>query len=353
MHPAFATELRPFAALCATVAIALVSPSLANAAPIPQSTGYAENLYADYSAASDAKIEFQVVQEASGPLGDLSHQRLGSIVGAPDYTIEADHHPISLTNVHFATPDAKALGAGSLYDKSGVNESVDKFDTVGYPVAEGTYRKLGIIVAIGNTLQKHQSLEMCWKAQGHCVVLDQAIPFLDSIINNQREAKALGWSVTAQALPARRTGVQPMTGTCSLASHTNDVAYWLTWAKWHAWAKDIYGITLWNEYLGAQQTGLRCNPNEHCAVEPFGYSNTSSGGGTLGYNVSCDNAFNEGNTGRTGKWISETKCAERFAGSASVQVSYKGSGSGVNLAWNTNGGVNSNGGYYLDTCGYH
>ena len=353
MHHASATELRPLAALCAILAIALVSPSLANAAPIQKATGYAEGLYADYAAASDGKIEFQVVQEASGPLGDLSHQRLGSIVGAPYYTIEADHHAISLSNVRFATPDATALGAGSLYDKSGVNDSVDKFDTVGFPVADGTYRKLGIMVVIGNTLQKHQSLEMCWKAQGHCVVLDQAIPFLDSIVNNEREAKAQGWSVTAEAIPARRSGIHTDAGTCSLASHTNDVAYSLTWAKWHAWAADVFGIHLWDEYLGAQQTGLRCNPNEKCAVEPYGYSNSSSSSGNLGYNTGCGNAFNEGNSGRTGKWIAQTKCAEKFAGSASAHVTKDGSGSGVDLAWSTNGGVSSNGGYYLDTCGYH
>jgi len=47
MHPASATELRPFAALCTILAIALVSPSIANPAPIPQSTGYAKSLYAE------------------------------------------------------------------------------------------------------------------------------------------------------------------------------------------------------------------------------------------------------------------------------------------------------------------
>ncbi len=328
-------------AVAAVAAVGAVSLQAVQPKPVP---GYAETLYADYAQASGQQATFEIRILDSGRLKQLEGRSFEQIVGAPRYQLEADETPLALRNARFKDDLA-------VIDRHELDAGVEGFDAVGLPVDLGTYRLLAVSTSIKGVARKHQAIEMCWESQGHCVVFDPSIGFLDSIVNNQRLAKAVGYKPLMQYEERPRAAGDVSTqAVCALASNTNAIGKSLTWAAWTQRYKNVFGVTLVTKNLGGQQAGIRCNSS--CNPAPYGYSNSSSGSGSLGYNVSCDWDLNSGTTGRTGRWVAETKCAHRFAGSASAQVTRSGSGSGVSLSWDTNGGVDANGGRYTDTCGY-
>jgi hypothetical protein len=54
--------------------------------------------------------------------------------------------------------------------------------------------------------------------------------------------------------------------------------------------RNVYGWTLVRKDLGGQQAGISCYVSgSECLSSGFGYSNTSSCYGTLGYSCDCDN----------------------------------------------------------------
>lgn len=326
------------------VGIALVCAASLHASQPVVEDGYAEGIYKDYSTAASREIRFEVKTIDSGSLNELAGKSFADVIGSPRYLIEADEDRFSLRKARFAND----LGA---YDRTELDGGVEGFEVVGLPVEDGHYRKLSVTVSIDNKSRKHEALEICWESLEHCVVLDPSIVFLDSIVNNRRLARAAGYGPRMQYDSHKLiTGAESTLAACGLASNPAYIAKWLTWGAWTQRYKNIYGMTLVTKNLGGQQSGVRCNSS--CYPAPFGYSNSSSGSGTLGYDVACANLFNYGSSGRTGRWVAETKCTHKWSGDASATVTRSGSGSGVTLSWNTNGGVDSNGGYFTDTCGY-
>ncbi|WP_242107588.1 hypothetical protein [Luteimonas aquatica] len=329
--------------------LSLAFSANAQAAQPSVTKGYAEGVYAEYSAASDRDMRFEVKTLASGNLKELEGRSFGEIVGMPRYHIEASEDRFKLRNGRFN----EDLGQ---FDRSDLDGGVEGFDEVGLPVAMGSYRRLAVTASVGGRARVHEALEMCWQEQAHCVVFDPSIVFLDSIVQNRRQAAAAGYAPTVR-YELRPQPVRPLDGratatlaACALASDPRYISKWLTWAPWTQKYKNVYGMTLVTKNLGGQQSGIRCDAS--CNPAPFGYSNSSSASGTLGYGTDCGNKYTYGKSGRTGRWVAETKCAHRFSGSARADVTVKGTGASVNLAWDTNGGIDSNGGYFTDTCGY-
>ena len=235
-------------------------------------------------------------------------------------------------------------GAGRGLDHQ-LTATVEGFDKVGYPVQQGQYRLLEIGVGLGTETTTHEALEFCWPKQGHCVVLDPAVTFLDTMVQNRRRLQAEGWNVKIKLNPVTSKS------TCQLASHRGYIGITYTWGAYTVTYKDIFGVTLVQKSLGGQQSGLRCDSSCHPA--PYGYSNSSSCYGNLGYTCACGNAFGSGNTGGTGKSISETKCTHQLFTASQASVSIKDNfTASVSLNWTVNGGVDSNGGSFLDTCGF-
>jgi hypothetical protein len=112
------------------------------------------------------------------------------------------------------------------------------------------------------------------------------------------------------------------------------------------------GGTLVRKVLGGQQCGVRCDA--YCRPSPYGYSYASSCQGYLGWSCRCDNQFAYGRTGGTGKYISQTKCTHRYALSAAASASVSNLGSAsVSVNWTIAGTPDSNGGQYMDTCGWY
>lgn len=330
--------------LALAIAAGSAALSLQAVQPTP-AAGYAEGIYADYARDSGQQIAFAVRVVNSGGLKALEGRPLSQVVGMPTHTINTDQQRFNLRNARFED-------APTGLDRHDLDADVAGFDAVGLPVELGTYRLLNVRTTVAGKTRGHQAIEFCWASLDHCVLFDPTIEFIDSIVNNHRLAKAVGYrpfvnQTEGPQIASKRTA---KAGTCGLASNPANIGRWLTWGSWSVDYKDIFGITLAHKSLGGQQAGVRCNTS--CNPAPFGYSNSSSGYGNLGYSVDCGWAHNSGITGRTARWVAETKCAHKLVGSAKADVTLKGTGSGVDLAWDTNGGIDSNGGAYTDTCGY-
>jgi hypothetical protein len=299
---------------------------------------YAEGVYSDYAEATGNRILFDVTTLESGRLSELAGQRFGDVIQASGYRIET-----SMINLDFDLPHVVTAQTKSMDHE--LTATAEDFDKAGYPSRQGQYRLLEIGVGLGTEKTTHQALEFCWPKQGHCVVLDPAVTFLDTMIQNRRRLQAEGFNVKIKLDPVTSKS------TCQLASHRGYIGITYTWGGYSVNYKDIFGITLVHKSLGGQQSGLRCDASCHPA--PYGYSNSSSCYGNLGYSCACGNAFGSGKTGGTGKSISETKCTHQLFTASQASVSIKNNfTASVSLSWTVNGGVDSNGGSFLDTCGF-
>lgn len=337
------SNMKSFVLASAVLATLASAAAFSGQQPDQARDRYAEGIYADFAAASDTAVSFEVQTVNAGPLKRLEGRSFAELVGEPAYRLQFEETRSSRINSPAFQP------VPSQIDRSELDGGVEGFDVVGFPVNKGSYRVLQVRANIGGETREHRSLEFCWKAQDHCVVYDPQIEFLDSVVNNYRTAKAEGYGPRIQEQAASTDGISTQ-AVCRLASNTSIIGRSLTWSARTVTYKNIYGMTLVSKSLGGQRVGITCNSS--CYPAMYGYSNASSGWGTLGYNTDCGWKHGTGTTGRKGKAVSETKCTHTFAGTARADVTLKGTGSGVYLEWSTNGGVDASGGALTDTCGY-
>lgn len=333
-----------FSATAIGVMAVLAGVSSLQAAPAGDSS-YAEGIYRDFAMASGQRTSFDVRTVSTGPLRKLEGKSFAQLVGTPRYQLGFEETRAS----RIMNPKFSPIFS---LNRTELDAGVEGFDVVGLPVSKGIYRTLAVQVTVDGQIRTHRALEMCWAAQDHCVIYDPQIEFLDSVVNNYRIAKAEGYAprIQEQAPVQAPIGEVGTLAVCRLASNLNIIGRSLTWGARTVNYKNIYGITLVSKNLAGQQTGITCNSS--CNPAMYGYSNQSSASGTLGYSATCGNKHSTGTTGRSGKAISETKCTHTFTGSARANVTVQGTGYGINLAWDTNGGIDSSGGALTDTCGY-
>ncbi len=307
--------------------------------PIAKPQGYAEGIYAGYSVATGNKLLFEVETLEQGRLDALRGLTFGEVITAPEHRFESADSGLEITSLGLVQKAAADYGT---HDLEFTTEDLAK---AGYPTSQGVYRKLQVASAIDDHLLDHQALELCWPKQGHCVLVDPAVIFIDSIVNNHRRLAAEGFGLKVfESHDAQKAG-------CGLASNpsiTNRNHYWGSYTVQYT---NVFGGVLVEKNLGSQQSGMRCNSS--CQPAPYGYSNSSSCWGTGGWTCACDNKFGYGSTGSSGKWISETRCTHRWVQSAKASGSVHNQGSlSVDITWTLGGGVDANGGQISDTCGY-
>jgi hypothetical protein len=326
--------------------LALACAIRIEAAPKAAPDGYAEGVYAEYSAAAGRSVLFSVRSVAAGTLAELSGAPLADVVGLPAYVVEAVQAGLDIRRPRYAPADSRTM------DLSELEATVEGFEQVGYPLALGRYRRLLVTVAIGADLRTHQALEFCWASLGRCAVLDPSVAFLQSMVDNRRRLAAEGWGPRLMYVPREAGDPDAPGAVCGLASNPSVKDRYYYWRAYWVEYKNVFGMVLVRKDLGAQKSGIRCDVN--CNPQPYGYSNVSSGYGTLGWNAACDNDFGYGASGGTGKWIAETKCTHKWVGSATANASVSNIGSlSVSIAWNVDGGIDQNGGQIIDTCGYY
>ena len=307
--------------------------------PMAKPQGYAEGIYADYSVATGNKLLFEVETIEQGRLDSLGNAPLSSLVSTPDHRFESADSGLEISSLSLVQ---KAVAEYGTHD---LEFTAADFSEAGYPASEGVYRKLQVASAIDDYLLDHQALELCWPKQGHCVLVDPAVIFIDSIVNNHRRLQAEGFGMKVfESRGAQKAG-------CGLASNPGLTDRNHYWGSFPVRYTNALGWTLVEKNLGSQQSGIRCNSS--CQPAPYGYSNSSSCWGTGGWTCACDNKFGYGSTGSSGKWISETRCTHRWVQSAKASGSVHNQGSlSVDITWTLGGGVDSNGGQISDTCGY-
>lgn len=316
----------------------------------PAPVGYAEGVYAEYAAGTGNRIAFTVETLDSGRLASLAGRTFGDLVATPDELVLASQFGTQLRNPRFVS-----AFEGS-FDLTDLDEAFDRFAEVGYPLELGRYRTLRVTTTLGAETREHQAMELCWSSLGHCVVFDPAVVFLQSMVDNRVRLAAEGWGprILEVRNPDAPSGPHAKVGTaavCGLASNPSvkDRSYY--WGAYWVEYYNVFGLTLVRKDLGSQRSGIRCDSN--CNPQPYGYSNSSSCYGTLGWNCACDNAFGYGTTGSSGKWIAESKCTHRYLLSARASASVSDVGSiAVDIYWEMEGGEDANGGQIIDTCGY-
>lgn len=343
-------DMKSVVVVSAVTILAAAAGSFALHAGTPAPSNYAEGVYADFAKASSSRVSFEVRTIASGPMRQLEGRSIAQVIGEPRYQLGFEE-----------TRDSRVVGAAfaptaARIDRTALDGGVEGFDVVGLPVGQGHYRNLSVRASASGQVRTHQAIEFCWDAQDHCVVYDPQIEFLDSVVNNYRLAKAEGDGTRIEEIPAPvATGIggRPdvtIQASCRLASNHGIIGLKVTSPSRTVTYKNIYGMTLVKKTLGAQQRGITCTSS--CNPAMYGYSNASSGYGSLGYEVDCGYKHTTGTTGRKGTSVSEAKCAHTFTGTAKADVSIKGKGAAVDLAWSTNGGVDGSGGALTDTCGF-
>lgn len=313
--------------------------------------GYAERLYAEYAAGAAHQIAFDVKPLATGSMKQIADVPFGQLVSATSYLIDADQAGTEIRAPRFAAPYTQGY---DVFMASELKNTPSGFETVGYPLHAGVYRKLGISATIGAETRTHEALEFCWASLGHCTVLDPTVMFMESMVTNRMRLVSQGWGPTVRVEPRAEapSGEVGTSAVCGMASNPSTTNRSLTWRGYTIEYKNVFGGVLIRKVMGAQQSGLRCDTS--CRPSPYGYSYASSCQGFLGWSCDCDNSFGYGTTGSTGKWISETKCTHKYAFTANASASVTNLGSAsVSINWSLDGTPDGNGGQLMDTCGYY
>lgn len=319
---------------------------LALASPLQAATGsYAEDLYREYAAATGEALSFSLDTIESGPLAELSGQPVSHFTGTPDYIVVAENTGLSLSEVQLFP--AEQVKTAYLDDLSA---TVDGFGEAGFPVSMGQYRLLAVTLKSGGISREHVALEACWHEQGHCVVYDPAIEFIDSEVNNLRALRAEGWAPQAHEEVASiiPDGEALKAGRCGLASRPSAIGFSWTWGRRTVTYKNLYGITMVQKTIGEVRTGVRCDAS--CRPAPFGHSHNSSAWANIPFSVQCDAASRGGTSGTTGRYVGKSGCAHRTILGAKFNATAKGVGLGVDVQINSTGSVDQNGGSFQDSC---
>jgi hypothetical protein len=328
--------------------VAAIAASLLSTAAFGAKGDYAEALYRDYGSLSQGAVSFELEVLEQGPLEKLSGQPLVNFTGLPEYTIVVDaDSDIRRPQAAFARADLTEIYLQDL------EFSVEGFAEVGFPLELGDYRLLAVNTGIGKQRQSHIALEFCWAAQGHCVVFDPNIDFIDSEVNSWRSAVASGWGLqiheeSAAIDTGKGISVQ---AACGLASNPSVTSRSYSRGSRTVTYKNLYGITMVQKSIGAVQAGLRCSTS--CSPSPFGYANASSAWANIPFSVACGNKVASGTSGGRGKFVAKSGCSHRTVLGASFSATAKGVGLSVDVQIDATGSVDLNGTEYIDTCGYY
>lgn len=306
--------------------------------------GYAEGVYNQYAAGTDGKVLFEVETLERGALVDLAGIPFGDLIEAPAHRVEASPFGLEIRKARFTTPSSRN------YATEDLQYSVEGFEEIGYPVEMGTYRKLQVGVAIGSEIQVHEALEFSWPKLGHSTILDPAVVFLESLVNNRARLAAEGWGpkvVSQEAAAGSRAS-------CRTASDTRYIARGLIWHDYEIEYKALFGNVLVRKQLGEQKSGVYCEAATGCTARPWGMSTNSSCQSFLTWSCQCDGSlsgFGTNSDQRTGKMVAETRCSHRNFSSAKANGSISDAGSlNVEVAWQIEGSTDQNGGSYLESC---
>lgn len=327
--------------------------NLETSAPVSQDSSlYAERVYAAYQEAAGGRISFEVTPLQAGAVREISARPVNELLGVPSYWIQMDARGTEITSVR------REARVAALDDWE-TPVALSGFEQMGRSLDSATYRLLSVHVALAAATSEHRALEVCWAAQGWCIVMDPVIQQVDAFFHNRSRLLAEGWAPVEHSVQVERpSGPSAMAGTCSLNSNPASTQRSITYGGYTVDYKNVFGMTLVSKTVGKQQVGIACYVagDGSCRSSGFGYSNASSCWANLGYTCDCDNTGNMvGNSpdGAATKSWSETRCAHQLVLNAAVSFSFEGTGANFNINWQTSGSVDANGGQLYDSCSWH
>ncbi len=309
---------------------------------------YAEGIYSDFSEMHEGVVRFDVTTLREGGIRSLSGAPMWKLIGVPLYSVVVDDSDFLFPRAGFADVNADDIYLQDL------DSSVDGFAEAGFPLENGRYRMLDVSVQLNGETRSHQAIEFCWDRQGHCVVFDAHVDFIDSEVNSYRIAVAEGWGIRVHEEPAESIIGEDgaaVRATCGLASRPSTRSRSYSRSSRTVTYRNVFRIVMVQKTIGAVQAGLRCNSS--CYPDGFGYANASSAWANIPFSVNCGRNTNYGRTGRRGKFVTRSGCAHRTVLGANFSVTRAGTGANVTLNINSTGSVDSNGTSIIDTCGYY
>lgn len=318
----------------------------------PSSAKHAEGVYGEYQAAAHGRITFEVQTLKSGTLREVAEQPVNTLVGVPDSHLRMSFRGTDITALSLE----QGRPAG---DEWAVPVSLKTFDTLGHPVDAGSYRLLLVRKSLDGVSSEHRALEVCWTADRYCLVMDPVVQNLETLADTRSRLVAEGWAPVEQLVAAPKpSGVAALAGVCTLNSATTSTTKSKSYPGYKVTYKNLYGITVVEKTVGAQQAGISCYKNSAgaCVSSGFGYSNASSCWANVGFSCDCENTGNlvgASADGAATKAWSETRCAHQAILTASAAFTLEGSGASFNVNWQTSGSVDSNGGQMYDACSWH
>lgn len=326
----------------------ILGSSLLAAPVLAAPGGYAEGVYADYAAATGEAVAFKLTPLQAGSTETLRGKKLMELTGTPRHTLVVEEQALKLEGARFVTADLKEVYLDDL------DTSIESFEAVGFPLSKGQYRLFKVDVNLGKQSREQLAVEFCWAEQGHCVVFDPSIDFLNSVVANLRETRASGWAPRYELEPVPGLDLlgdhQQKARHCGLADFPNSTAAQITWGAYRATYKNLYGFVMVQKDIGGARAGVRCDSS--CRPQPYGYTNASSAWANIPFSVQCDYAHAQGTSGSRAKYVGKTGCAHRVVLGAKFNATARGVGVGVEVDINSTGSVDQNGGAYLTSCAW-
>src|SRR5206468_749271 len=146
------------------------------------------------------------------------------------------------------------------------------------PAADGTYRLLHVTATLDGVATEHNALELCWQKQDHCIVIDPVVMQLDGYYQNCQRLQSEGWrpiATTETDEGAPPAGATAYTATCKLL-RTGARSQTYYWPGYTVTGTNIFGWTLFQDFLGAQEDYIGCYASgSSCVVGASTFSNSS------------------------------------------------------------------------------
>lgn len=314
----------------------------------PQGT-YAEAVYKNYEDAAGGKIDFEVGVIDEGALGALVQRPLVEVLGG----VSADWIVFQAQGTQLVEVERGPRNAA--IDEWTNPPALTDFDTMGYPVAQGTYRLFGVRATLDGVISEHRALEVCWDTLDHCVVVDPVVMQLDGYYQNRQRWVAEGWapsSVTDDLADEPAPDTAALAKSCKLSGY-GTTSKRFSWPAQYAAGFNIFGWKLYENNIGAQEVSIRCyvNSNGACKAAASSVSHSSSCSTFFpGWSCDCDSIDHFAYSGSTARTAAQTRCVDNFGG-ASINASISGGGASFSVSWTaSSGSLYKNGGTYTDTC---
>ena len=316
--------------------------------------GYAEALYSDYAAFSGDEIAFSLVTKSQGIAKGQAHSLLRSFIMPASYNVKADHLPNRLQKIEFEPFKYENL---ELFNKQILKE----YQSEGFPSNDATYRILVVQTRIGTDERSHEALELCWKAQDKCTVIDAGVDDLESAVMNIRRIRASGSAPTVDggSVDTGENGSKATTLACRTVSDPT-----VSSRTWTVPAEVQYGpktcgvsTPCYSIEIPRQQMGIRCVVDQGmCVARPWAESSTSKFVRNRGnWSFHCDGK------GYTGSVDSNTKTVAVGSGcgvkaglnvDVSFSIKFCGSGASLSVCPSSNGTKYYAGRDVIDSCAY-